>query len=99
MYIDRELFSPNAFWVWRYTLDPSVRNIVLYGGSSSGKSYAVAQFLSILTFYEGTNHLVMRKYHAGIEKTIYADFKAAINAIEGFSKHCRFKQVCLVSRL
>lgn len=96
MYIDRELFSPNAFWVWRYTLDPSVRNIVLYGGSSSGKSYAVAQFLSILTFYEGTNHLVMRKYHAGIEKTIYADFKAAINAIEGFSKHCRFKQDSIV---
>ena len=93
MYIARELFSPNAFWVWRYTLDPSVRNIVLYGGSSSGKSYSVAQFLSILTFYEGSNHLVMRKVGASIEKTIYTDFKTAINGIEGLSKCCRFKQM------
>jgi len=92
MYIDRELFSPNAFWVWRYTLDPSVRNIVLYGGSSSGKSYSVAQFLSILTFYEGANHIVMRKVGASIEKTIYTDFKEAINGIDGFANHCRFKQ-------
>ena len=92
MYIDRELFSPNAFWVWRYTLDPSVRNIVLMGGSSSSKSYSVAQFLSILTYWEGTNQLVMRKVGASIEKTIYTDFKTAINGIEGLAEHCRFKQ-------
>ena len=92
MYIDRELFSPNAFWVWRYTLDPSVRNIVLMGGSSSSKSYSVAQFLSILTYWEGTNQLVMRKVGASIEKTIYTDFKEAINGIDGFANHCRFKQ-------
>ena len=96
MIIERELFSPNAFWVWRYTLDQSVRNIVLYGGSSSGKSYSVAQFLSILTFYEGTNHLVMRKVGASIEKTIYTDFKTAINSIEGLAGRCRFKQNSIV---
>ncbi len=92
MIIERELFSPNAFWVWRYTLDPSVRNIVLMGGSSSSKSYSVAQFLSILTYWEGTNQLVMRKVGASIEKTIYTDFKTAINGIEGLAEHCRFKQ-------
>jgi hypothetical protein len=92
MIIERELFSPNAFWVWRYTLDPSVRNIVLMGGSSSSKSYSVAQFLSILTYWEGSNQLVMRKVGASIEKTIYTDFKTAINGIEGLAEHCRFKQ-------
>ena len=92
MIIERELFSPNAFWVWRYTLDPSVRNIVLMGGSSSSKSYSVAQFLSILTYWEGSNQLVMRKVGASIEKTIYTDFKTAINGIEGLEEHCRFKQ-------
>ena len=92
MIIERELFSPNAFWVWRYTLDPSVRNIVLMGGSSSSKSYSVAQFLSILTYWECSNHLVMRKVGASIEKTIYTDFKTAINGIEGLAEHCRFKQ-------
>lgn len=96
MYIDRELFSPNAFWVWRYTLDPSVRNIVLMGGSSSSKSYSVAQFLSILTYWEGSNQLVMRKVGASIEKTIYTDFKTAINGIEGLAEHCRFKQNSIV---
>lgn len=96
MIIERELFSPNAFWVWRYTLDPSVRNIVLMGGSSSSKSYSVAQFLSIITYWECSNHLVMRKVGASIEKTIYTDFKTAINGIEGLAEHCRFKQNSIV---
>ena len=96
MKLERELFSPNAFWLWRYTLDKSVRFIVLYGGSSSGKSFSVAQFFAILAFYEGCNMLVMRKVGASIEKTIYADFKAAINGIEGLAECCRFKQNSIV---
>lgn len=96
MKLERELFSPNAFWLWRYTLDKSVRFIVLYGGSSSGKSFSVAQFFAILAFYEGCNMLVMRKVGASIEKTIYSDFKAAINGIEGLAECCRFKQNSIV---
>lgn len=96
MKLERELFSPNAFWLWRYTLDKSVRFIVLYGGSSSGKSFSVAQFFSILAFYEGCNMLVMRKVGASIEKTIYADFRAAINGIDGLAECCRFKQNSIV---
>ena len=96
MQLDRELFSPNAFWLWKYTLDQSVRFIVLMGGSSSSKSYSVAQFLSILTYWEGSNQLVMRKVGASIEKTIYTDFKTAINGIEGLAEHCRFKQNSIV---
>lgn len=96
MRIDRELLSPNGFWLWRYTLDPSVRFIVLYGGSSSGKSFSVAQFFSILAYYEGCSLLVMRKVGASIEKTIYSDFRAAINGIEGLADCCRFKQNSIV---
>lgn len=96
MKLERELFSPNAFWLWRYTLDKSVRFIVLYGGSSSGKSFSVAQFFAILAFYEGCNMLVMRKVGASIEKTIYADFRAAINGIDGLAECCRFKQNSIV---
>lgn len=96
MKLERELFSPNAFWLWRYTLDKSVRFIVLYGGSSSGKSFSVAQFFAILAFYEGCNMLVMRKVGASIVKTIYADFKAAINGIDGLAECCRFKQNSIV---
>ena len=41
--LSRRFFSPNGFWLWNYIIDPSVRYIVLFGGSSSGKSFAVAQ--------------------------------------------------------
>lgn len=98
MKLERELFSPNAFWLMKYTRDPSVRFIVLYGGSSSGKSFSVAQFFAILAFYERCSMLVMRKVGASIEKTIYADFKAAVNAIDGLSEYCRFKQNSIVFR-
>lgn len=87
-----EMYSPNAFWLWRYTLDPSVRYIVLYGGSSSGKSFSVAQVLSLITENEWTNQLVMRKVGASIEKTIYADFRAAISDIPELDGKVRFKQ-------
>ncbi len=57
--------------------DPSIRLIVLYGGSSSGKSYSAAQLFLIMTLYDKENTLVMRKVGASINKTIYEDFKVA----------------------
>jgi len=94
--VPAEGLSPNAFWLLRYALDPSVRYIVMYGGSSSGKSYSAAQILSLITYYEGSNNLVMRKVGASIEKTIYADFRAAINGIESLEGRYRFKQNSIV---
>lgn len=101
-----ELFSPNGFWLWQYTLDPSVRFIVLYGGSSSGKSFSVAQIFSFLAYAEGKNLLVMRKVGASIEKTIYADFRTAISGMVltdvntgeeiPLADLCRFKQNSIV---
>ena len=88
---DRELFNPNGFWLWRYALDKSVRYIVLYGGSSSGKSFSAAQVLALAAYAERTNLIVMRKVGNSIEKAIYTDFKTAVNGIKGLSSHCRFK--------
>ena len=76
------ILSPNGYYAWKFALDPSVRFIVLWGGSSSAKSYSVAQVFAMLTYLEKSNQLVMRKVGASIEKTIYADFKAAIKGIE-----------------
>ena len=89
--------SPNGYYLWQYTLDTSVRYIVLYGGSSSGKSFSVAQVFSMLAVFEGCNQLVMRKVGASIEKTIYSDFRAAVatlNLPEWFT--VRFKQNSIV---
>ena len=93
---DEELLSPNGWWLVQYTRDKRVRYIVLYGGSSSSKSYSAAQVLAIRTHAMRVNTLVMRKVGASIEKTIYADFKSAINNIEGLAECCRFKQNSIV---
>ena len=82
--------SPNGFWLWQYTGDPSVRFIVLYGGSSSGKSFSVAQMLINRACQEKSNTLVMRKVGASIEKTIYSDFRAAAKTLDVTG--LRFKQ-------
>lgn len=77
--IKRHRLNPNGVWLKHACKDTRLRFIVLMGGASSGKSYSVAQIFPILAFLENTNHLVMRKVGASIEKTIYADFKASIH--------------------
>lgn len=96
MDIDIELLNPNGWYLSKYTLDTSVRFIVLYGGSSSAKSYSAAQVLAMRTYDEGSKTLVMRKVGASIERTIYSDFKAAISDIEGFAECAKFKQNSIV---
>lgn len=77
MRINHRLFNPLGFHLFRCLLDAALRLIILYGGSSSGKSYSVAQVILMLTIYEGENTLVMRKVGASIQKSIYEDFKVA----------------------
>ena len=90
-------FSPNGYYLWQYTLDQSVRYIVLYGGSSSGKSFSVAQIFILLAIFEGCNQLVMRKVGASIEKTIYSDFRAAVETLHLPDWYTvRFKQNSIV---
>ena len=106
--IKRHRLNPNGVWLKHACKDTRLRFIVLMGGSSSGKSYSVAQIFPILAFLENTNHLVMRKVGASIDKTIYADFKASIhNSVlrwkrngeveieQPLSELCTFKQNCI----
>ena len=77
MILNYKLFNPLFFYLLMLMQDKSIRNIILYGGSSSGKTYSMAQAILILTLWEGTNHLVMRKIGATIRDTVYQDFKTA----------------------
>ena len=61
----------------KYLNDETIRFIIVYGGSSSGKSYSVPQTILIQTLQDGENNLVMRKVGASILKTIYEDYKVA----------------------
>lgn len=49
----------------------------------------MAQIVLIMTMWEGTNHLVMRKVGASIKDSVYQDFKAAADQL-GIAEHFRF---------
>lgn len=89
MLVNYKKLNPLGFHLMKLMQDPTIRNIILYGGSSSGKTYSVAQVVLIFTLWEGTNTLVMRKVGATIKDTVYQDFKAAADQL-GISKHFRF---------
>lgn len=77
MEINYKKINPNGFQLLKYITDTTIRFIIMYGGSSSGKSFSAAQIILIMTLLDGENTLVMRKVGASIEKTIYEDFKVA----------------------
>ena len=91
MVVNYKKLNPNGFYCLQYFNDVTIRFIVLYGGSSSGKSYSVAQTILIQTLYDGENTLVMRKVGASILKTIYEDYKVSAKSL-GIDKMFRFTQ-------
>lgn len=84
-------FNPLGFYLMRYLPDERCRYIMLYGGSSSGKSYSVAQTLLLIGFREHASTLVYRKVGATIESSIYGDFRRAAEQM-GMTSLLDFKQ-------
>lgn len=91
MIVNHKKLNPNAFYLLKYLNDATIRFIILYGGSSSGKSFSVAQAVLIQTLQDGENTLVMRKVGASISKTIYEDYKVAASQL-GISQYFKFIQ-------
>ncbi len=91
MVVNYKKLNPNGFYCLQFFNDETIRFIILYGGSSSGKSYSVAQTILIQTLYDGENTLVMRKVGASILKTIYEDYKVSAKSL-GIDKMFRFTQ-------
>ncbi len=89
MILNYKLFNPLFFYLLMFLQNKTIRNIIMFGGSSSGKTYSMAQAILILTLWEGTNHLVMRKVGASIKDTVYQDFKTAAEQL-GISKLFKF---------
>lgn len=91
MIVNYKKLNPNGFYLLKYLQDIAIRFIILYGGSSSGKSYSVAQTILIQTLQDRENTLVMRKVGASIQKTIYEDYKVAAKGL-GIDHLFRFQQ-------
>lgn len=89
MKINFKKLNPVGFYLMRFLQDLTIRFIILFGGSSSGKSYSVAQIILIFTLWEGSNTLVMRKVGVSIRDSIYQDFKTAADQL-GITNLFRF---------
>lgn len=94
MEINYKKLNPNAFHLLRYLQDETIRFIILYGGSSSGKSFSVAQSVLLMTLHDGENTCVFRKVGSSIRTSIYEDFKVASKAL-GIYNMFRFKIGCI----
>ncbi len=77
MVINFKKLNPLGFHLLKLFQDPTIRQIILIGGSSSGKSFGVAEDFLLMSLHEGIDQLVMRKVGASIRDSIYASFKAA----------------------
>lgn len=84
-------FNPNFHHLREALRDDFLRFIFLYGGSSSAKSFSVAQAILIECLSEGSNTLVFRKTGASISDSIYKTFKEAAKSI-GILDAFQFKQ-------
>ena len=47
MILNYKKFNPLGFHLLKYLQDKAIRFIILYGGSSSGKTFSVAQIILI----------------------------------------------------
>ena len=77
MIVNYKLLNPLGFHLMKLFKDITRRFIILYGGSSSGKTYSMAQMILLYTLWEASNTLVMRKVGASIKDAVYNDFKEA----------------------
>lgn len=78
-----KLFNPNFHHLEREFANTARRFLWFYGGSSSAKSYSIAQAVVIIAaLVEGSDTLVFRKVSATLEETIFKDFVTVINTLK-----------------
>lgn len=79
----RKLFNPNFFHLLTEMGNAARRFLFCYGGSSSAKSYSIAQAILVYCcLIEGSDTLVFRKVSNTIKKTIKKDFETIIKALQ-----------------
>ena len=89
--LDARKFNPLFYHLIRFMFEPTIRRIINMGGSSSGKTYGIAQAILVVTEIDGENTLVFRKVGASIAKTVWEDFKVAARQL-GMYDRLKFKE-------
>ena len=91
VYISYKRFNPNFHHLKKALVDDTLRFIFLIGGSSSAKSFSVAQVMLLFCLTHGYNTRVYRKTGATISDSIYKTFQEAAKSM-GVYKLFQFKE-------
>ena len=84
--LDYRVANPLLYHLLSLMMNPQIRRITNYGGSSSGKTYSIAQGILIMTEFDDCNTIVFRKVGASIGKTVWEDFKVASKQLRMFDR-------------
>lgn len=72
--IDKKVFNPIYL---KHMMNNQKRQQIYYGGSSSGKSFSLAQ-RTVLDVLEGRNYLIVRNIGATLKKSVFNEINKAI---------------------
>lgn len=71
--------------------NPDIRYVYAYGGSSASKTYSVVQKLVTEVIEKKVDVIVMRKFAADIDRSIYKDFQLVVSSW-GLSDYFQFQK-------
>lgn len=91
VHISYKKFNPNFHHLKKALTDDGLRFIFLMGGSSSAKSFSVAQAMLLFCLTHGYNTRVYKKTGATISDSIYKTFQEAAKSI-GVYRLFKFKE-------
>jgi PBSX family phage terminase large subunit len=83
MYVefDKKLFNPIYWHIDEALRNENIRMLLLYGGSSSSKTYSIAQWHLINAIEKLLNLFVLRKESVTVMNTVYKSFQEAAKPI------------------
>jgi len=72
-------FNPVYFHLRKYMADDKIRRILIYGGSSAGKTHEICHALAIDGYFNNYSSIVFRKEQASIKDTIKNELKSSLH--------------------
>lgn len=81
-------FNPVYYHILKYSKDPTIRRILIYGSKSSAKTLSICQFLERSALIENCSSIAYRKEQSTIKTTLKQSFKKSVDLLklgQGFS--------------